>query len=213
MKENVKNNIHDLLMNKLDEVKGKVREMDVHILEKLLSMIENLESVSDHFFWCVDWEVTTFDSKEFEKLGKNAKPKSVLCFGENITLDSGVEVLWKLVTGSTDSSSIPFSNGNARLIVGSSSVAENSSQTGVQTKLASAGMNAGFPQINGRSVTFEGNFGDGVGNGAWEEVCIANGETSTSVSLNRRVKKMLTKEDGSTVTLKVVVSAVTSVSQ
>ena len=193
------------MMEKMLE-KGK---LTVEELEKMSKMISKELGVSEKFKWCVDWKISKFDSEELENLGTKAIPYEVKTAKANITLNNGIEMMWKIVGGITEGGVTPFSNTAARIFVGSSTTAENATQTGVITSLGNTGMDAGFPQVQGRSIIFQGTFKSEEALGNWREVSIANGSGANSVSLNRKVEDMGTKASGTSWIMKLTISAIT----
>ena len=186
--------------------KGK---LTVEELEKMSKMISKELGVSEKFKWCVDWEISKFISKELETLGDKAVPYEIKKAKANITLNKGIEMMWKIVGGITEGGVTPFSNSEARIFVGSSTTAESADQTGVITALGNAPMDAGFPQVQGRSIIFQGTFGSDDAIGNWRETSVANGNGANSVSLNRKVEDMGTKASGTAWTMKITISAIT----
>ncbi len=178
-------------------------------LEKMFTMISKELGASEHFKWCVEWDLKKFVADELEKLGDLAIPYETQLVKENITLDSGIEMMWNLVGGITGTNIQAFSNDSARIFVGSSSTAESATQTGVVTSLGNAPMDTGFPQVQSRSIIFQGTFGSDDANGDWREACVYNGNGANSVALNRKVENMGTKASGTAWTMKITISAIT----
>ena len=52
-------------------------------------------------------------------------------------------------------------------------------------------MDAGYPQISGNVIIFSATFGAEVGNHAWREFSVANGNSDTAKNLNRKVESAL----------------------
>ena len=186
--------------------KGK---LTVEELEKMSKMISKELGASEHFKWCVKWEVKKYLADTLEKMGDLAIPYEVRTAKENITLNNGIEMMWKIVAGITEGGVTPFSNANARIFVGSSTTAEDATQTGVITALGNAPMDTGFPQVQSRSIIFQSTFGSDSANGNWREASVANGNGANSVSLNRKVEDMGTKASGTAWTMKITISAIT----
>jgi hypothetical protein len=115
----------------------------------------------------------------------------------NIFLNEGIEYIWKAVTGV--SGLIPFDTTHACLGVGDGTASEDRSQTGLQgSNKYYKGMDAGYPQISGTTVTFRATFGPDEANFAWNEWSISNGPSDDYVNLNRKVEPKGTKVAGST---------------
>ena len=101
-----------------------------------------------------------------------------------------------------------FSNANAYLGVGDSSVAEGATQTDLQAstnKLYKA-MSSGFPSRSNQTVTFQSVFGSGDANFAWNEFTVANGSSGSAKNLNRKVSAQGTKTSGQTWTLSLAIT-------
>lgn len=118
---------------------------------------------------------------------------------DNILLNEGIGEMWDLVCGL--GSPTAFDNSNAQLGVGDSSAAEAATQTGLQgTSTLYKGMEAGYPQRSGQTVTFRSVFTGTEANHAWAEFSVRNGATA-DVNMNRKVSDQGTKASGQTWTL------------
>ena len=92
----------------------------------------------------------------------------------------------------------PFNSANARIGVGNGTTAFSSSQTDLQgTNKYRKGMDSGYPQRSGSTMTFQSTFGGTEANFAWNEWGVFNA-ASGGVMLNRKVESLGTKASGST---------------
>lgn len=188
-------------------VEALAKKGDIDTLEKMLKKISKELGVSEHFKWGVEWVVSKFNTEEFKRLGSElAVPFEKTVVRENIVLDLGAEELLKLLGGITGANA--YSNANARIYVGSSELAENPSQTGVQTPLGNAPMDVGYPQVTGRSIVFRATFSEDEAVGDWREVSIVNGSGVGAVALNRKQQNMGTKASGMTFVLQSTISII-----
>lgn len=122
------------------------------------------------------------------------KPWEVIEREGNMLLNEGINGMWKLICGGTETA---FNNTNARIGVGNGTTAASASQTGLQgASTAFAAMEASFPTYGtSQKATFKSSFGTSVANFAWEEWTIDNG-SSANVNLNRKVEALGTKSSG-----------------
>lgn len=92
----------------------------------------------------------------------------------------------------------PFNSTNARIGVGDGTTAFSNSQTDLQgTNKYRKGMDSGYPQRSGSTMTFQATFGGTEANFAWNEWGVFNA-ASGGVMLNRKVESLGTKASGST---------------
>lgn len=149
---------------------------------------------SEHSAWAVKWIVDKWNNME-EKLAGIA-PYETVTDGQNIILDTGANEILKIISGTGGT---VYSAANAKIYVGTSSTAENASQTGVQAtgvNKAYANIDSGYPLVNGRTLTYSASFGETVANFQWNEVAVYNGSGANSISMNRKVASMGTKSGG-----------------
>lgn len=194
------NKISKVLYNKistvLDNMKNNpdsVTEHDRNLLNNLYSKLCKGLGVSEHSQWRVEWKV----EKWLESARKLAgfAPDEVVFDTQNIILDTGAEEMLKLITGRGGTQ---FSEANAYIFVGDNTTAEAANQTGVlaSSNRAASKMDSGYPTVSGRVITFRASFGEGDANFEWNEIAIANGASSSSVSMNRKVASLGTKTTG-----------------
>lgn len=123
----------------------------------------------------------------------------------NVMLNEGLALLLDLLIGAGGTH---FGNANAYLGVGDSSTAEGAAQTGLQAvtnKLYKA-MSATYPQRASQTVTWRAAFTSAEANFAWNEFTVANGNSDSSVNLNRKVSAQGTKTAGQTWTLDLAIT-------
>jgi hypothetical protein len=153
----------------------------------------------------VTWKIKKFvDSKSY----KENKPFEVSEIDGNVMLNEGIDEMWRLTCSASGSE---FSNANAYLGVGDSSTSETASQTGLQavTNKVYVAMESGYPTYgSSQKATWKSSFGAAVGNFAWNEFTVANGDSNGAKNLNRKVSAQGTKTSGQTweLTLEIVLS-------
>ena len=132
--------------------------------------------------------------------GRGCLPFDEVVIEGNVLLNEGIAVLANLLTGGAGTA---FNNASSFLGVGDSATAAVATQTAL---LAAAnkvyvGMEATYPQIAAQTITWRSVFGSAVGNFAWNEFTVANGNSDAATNLNRLVSAQGTKAAGQTWTL------------
>jgi hypothetical protein len=123
---------------------------------------------------------------------------------ENLFLNSGINEIWKLVTGNGGTA---FTNATAQIGVGDSTTAESATQTDLQatTNKTYKGMDSGYPTSGtGQQAVFKATFGGSDANYSWNEFVIKN--ATSGVCLNRKVSNQGTKASGQTWVITVTLS-------
>ncbi len=198
--------IYEKMCEVLDAMKNNpdsVTDDDMELLNNLYSRLCKTMGISEHSQWRVEWRLEKWAETARKVAG--FEPDEVLCDSQNIILDSGANEMLKLITGTGGTT---FSAANAYIYVGTSSTAENASQGGILAtgnNRAYAGMDVGYPVVNGRQMIYRASFGDTSANFAWNEASIVNGTGANAVAMNRKVSNMGTKSTG-TWTLQITVS-------
>ena len=148
------------------------------------------------------WKITKYESEEAYQKGEAYEEKDI---DGNILLNEGIAVLQTLLIGTGGTA---FSNAAASLGVGDSSTAAAATQTGLQaaTNKAYAAMEAGYPSISAQATTWRSVFASGVGNFAWNEFTVANGNSDASTNLNRKGSAEGTKTSGQVWTLDLTIT-------
>jgi len=110
--------------------------------------------------------------------------------------NAGCSIIASLITGASNAL---FNNANARIGVGDSDTAFSASQTDLQasSNKVRKGMDSGYPQVNGNTITFRATFGPSDANFAWKEWGVFN-TASGGTMLNRVVEYNGTKVSGQT---------------
>lgn len=166
----------------------------------------NISEVSDHIKFDRKWKITKFASDSDFASGKAYEE---IAIDGNMLLNEGINELFTILCSA--SSGTKFSNANAYIGVGDSSTAEAASQTGLQAttnKLYKA-MDTGYPTYGtNQQAIWRATFTGSEANFAWNELTVANGNSDSSVNLNRRVSAQGTKASGQTwqVTLTITLS-------
>ncbi len=198
--------IYEKMCEVLDAMKNNpdsVTDEDMDLLNNLYSRLCKTMGISEHSQWRVEWRLEKWTETARKVAG--FEPDEVMCDSQNIILDTGANEMLKLITGTGGTA---FSASNAYIYVGTSSTAENASQGGILAtgnNRAYAGMDVGYPVVNGRQMIYRASFGDSSANFAWNEASIVNGTGANAVAMNRKVSNMGTKSTG-TWTLQITVS-------
>lgn len=111
----------------------------------------------------------------------------------NAMVDNGINALLLLLVGGGGTA---YNNANARLGVGSSTTAWNTTQTDLQTPITRQGMVATYPQTGTKKQTFRSDFAGATGDGAWQEWGIFNSASANTGMLSRKVESFGTKSGG-----------------
>lgn len=116
---------------------------------------------------------------------------------ENVFLNEGINTIWNLVTAQGGETN--YSNANARIGVGDSTVAASATQTGLQgTSTAFKAMDTGYPTAgSSQQAVFRGTFADADAVFAWNEETVDNGATPNK-NLCRKVTALGTKPNNET---------------
>jgi hypothetical protein len=129
------------------------------------------------------------------KYDKNGKHLETLKGEDNIILNEGATALWNLFIGNSEI--IPFNEDNSFLGVGDGTADENQNQTGLQgTNKAFKPMDAGYPTISGRIITYQATFGENDANFTWNEWTLVNGPNDDFINFNRKKVYMGVKSGG-----------------
>jgi len=134
------------------------------------------------------------------------EPYEVLEGEKNCLLNTGINVLWDLVTGVESGASHIYDNTHAQIGVGDSSTAASATQTDLQaaSNKTYKGMETSYPTSTAQKVTFKSSFGSSDANYAWNEW--VSKQSASAICLNRKVEAMGTKSSGSTWTLEVTIT-------
>lgn len=142
----------------------------------------------------VEWMIEKFSS---DLNRREDRPYEVVKFEGNLCLNDGINELWKLVCGI---GGVQFNEANAVLGVGDSTAAAAAGQTGLQanTNKAYSLVEAGYPTYGtNQQATWRTTFGTTEANFSWQEFVVANGSSSSAITLNRKVSDQGIKVSGS----------------
>lgn len=144
------------------------------------------------------WTIKRYANKEEHRKGNNYSESII---EGNLLLDAGATNILELITG--NGTPVVWNNANARIGVGDSSTAEDSSQTGLvaATNKAWVAMEATYPQVSGQTATWRAVFDGTTANFDWREFTIVNTSDDTGINLNRKVSSQGTKASGQIWTL------------
>ena len=202
--------IFELMSDALNQLKNnpeKVTNSDKALLEKIYFDLCKSLKFSEHSAWKVDWLIEKWHS--FSEKCSGIAPYETVTDGQNIILDTGANELLKIISGTGGAA---YNNTNTKIYVGTSTTAENASQTGViatGSNRAYASVDSGYPTVDGRTVIYRATFGDSEANFAWNEASIVNGTEVNSVAMNRKVSSMGTKNGGAW-TIQITISLVSA---
>ena len=114
----------------------------------------------------------------------------------NCLLNSGIDVIWDLVTGVVSGSDHIFDNAHAQIGVGDSDTAAEATQTDLQaaSNKTYKGMESSYPLSTSQKVTFKASFGDAEANYNWNEWVVK--QSTSAKCLNRKVENLGTKSSG-----------------
>jgi len=123
---------------------------------------------------------------------------------ENIFLTTGINEIWKLVTGQSANT---FNNAQAQIGIGDSATASAAGQTDLQasTNKTYKAMNANYPTVpSAGAVQFQATFASGDANYVWNEFVVKQG--TSAICIDRGVSTMGTKAAGTSWTATVTLS-------
>ena len=123
---------------------------------------------------------------------------------ENIFLTTGINEIWKLVTGQSAST---FTNAQATIGIGDSATAATAGQTDLQaaTNKTYKAMGASYPTVpSAGAVQFQSVFATTDANYAWNEFVVR--QATSVICIDRGVSAMGTKASGTTWTVTVTLS-------
>lgn len=142
----------------------------------------------EHWDWTSKLTVRKYASqKDYEAGVENAPSVEA----KNLLLDEGAALILSLLIGGAGQ---VCSNANARIGVGDSNTSASAAQTGLQgSNTLYRVMEAGYPTLVSRTLTFRSVFGASEANFDWREATIDNG---AGVNLNRVVAGAGTKVSG-----------------
>jgi hypothetical protein len=170
--------------------------------------IDKRRSMIEHFIRRTDWKIERYRLASLPRDPRARaaiRPFAVSEFAGNLMLNEGINALWTLVAGGSETA---YNNTNARCGVGDSSVAESATQTDLQAatnKLYKA-QNTGFPTFgSSQQIVFKCDFAGAEANFAWNEFTVDNGATAAK-NLNRKVSAQGTKTSGQTWTLTLTIT-------
>ena len=114
----------------------------------------------------------------------------------NVLLNEGISELIKLISGT--GSPIAWSNAAAYIGVGTDATAPSAAQTGLIANPVYVAMNGGYPQESSQDCIWQGDFGDGIAEQAWNEQSISNTNLDSGDNLCRQNTALGTKPAGQT---------------
>ncbi len=196
------------LLDKMAEHPELINEKDKDKLNSIYSKICKGLCISEHTQWRCQWQLDKWFNTADKLAGR--LPDERIIVPQNIVLDVGAEEILKLIADTGGATSYSFAN--AYMYVGTNATAENASQTGLiatGANRAFAGMDAGYPVVSGRQVTYRGTFGDSSANFHWQEMAIYNGTGANAVAMNRKVQDLGIKTTGS-YSLQTIISVVSA---
>jgi hypothetical protein len=138
--------------------------------------------IKEHAKWLPKWTIEKYDG--------NMNLYEVEEIDGNLLLTEGISEFMKAACGIAGATA--FNNANAYIGVGDGTAVSDASQTGLMgSNKTYAPMDATYPQVTGNVMTFRATFGPTVGNHAWREFTVANGNSDAAKNLNRKVEAAL----------------------
>jgi hypothetical protein len=132
----------------------------------------------------------------YAKAEKDIKPYEVVVGDYNAMVDNGIQIAIDLLTAYGGATS--FATGNARLGVGDSATAWNTTQADLvaaTNKLRKVMQSGTYPQNGTKKTTFKSDFTTGEANWVWNEWGIFNSASGVTM-LSRKVENLGTKASG-----------------
>lgn len=195
------------ILDKMAEHPETVTEEEQDKLGKLYSLICKTLGISEHSQWRCTWEV--FKWAETARKLAGFACDDYACETQNIILDVGANEILRVIAGTGGQA---YDANNAYIYVGTDTTREAADQTGIiatGVNRAYAGMDIGYPVVNGRQAIYRGSFGDNSANFKWQESSIVNGTGTNAVAMNRKVANLGEKVTG-TWTLQITLSIVSA---
>lgn len=165
------------ILDRMSENLDSVTDEDRALLLKLYHKLCQASSISEKSAWVCRWVIEKFKSKE------DKVPYAVENFGQNVITNAGALEMLRLICGQ---SAYPYDAANATITVGNDNTPEDPSQTGViaqKPNQSTAGMDSGYPKVQGNSMIFSATFDEDFANFTWNEVSVSNGISA----MNRKV--------------------------
>ena len=134
-----------------------------------------------------------------------------LVVNDFIFLAAGDGLLYRVQSIANDTSLTLASNYGGTTgsgLAASKVLRELATQTGLQASANKLykGMEAGYPQVSGQTITWRSVYSGAEANFAWREFTVANGNSDASSNLNRKVSSQSTKGSGQTWTLDLAIT-------
>ena len=121
------------------------------------------------------------------------RPYEVLVGDYNAMVDIGIGYALDRIK---QAATTAYDNTNARLGVGASATAWNTTQTDLLTTPLRKGMNATYPVTGTKKLTYQSDFTTGEANIVWNEWGIFNAASGATSMLSRKVEALGTKLSG-----------------
>lgn len=195
------------ILDQMAEHPETVTEEQKNKLSALYSKICKAVGISEHSQWRCTWEVFKWSDTARKLAGLPCDDYS--CETQNIILDVGANEILRIIAGTGGQA---YDANNAYIYVGTDTTREDATQTGLiatGVNRAYAGMDIGYPVVNGRQAIYRASFGDNSANFSWNESSIVNGTGTNAVAMNRKVSTLGTKVTG-TWTLQITLSIVSA---
>lgn len=163
-----------------------------------------LNAGADQIKWKMDWRIDKYDGEVTSEqiAAGEVTPVETVHVEGNLAMNAGIQRILDFLIGAVSNAGAnAFDATHSRIGAGNSSTAAVASQTDLQGaskyfKLCSSASRSS------QTVTWAATFGTGVGNFAWNEMCIdngtADGATVTAPMLNRKVVSLGTKTSAQT---------------
>jgi len=176
-------------------------DIDAYVEERMPGWMRNV--VTRRLF---PDRVAAKDAELREQFKAEVVPFEVVEWDGNMLMNVGINEMLELLMGAAATA---YSNAAAYLGVGDSAAALNATHTDLQAAANKVyvAMNASYPSITAQTITFQSDFGAGVGTWNWLEEATFNGNNPpTAEMLNRTISNLGTKAAGATWTLSMAIT-------
>lgn len=144
-----------------------------------------------------EWRIRKFKNPLARKRNE---PYEEIFFLDNVCLNCGINLLWKIMTGDKPGTDNYFNNSNSWLGVGDDDTVAAVTQTGLIGTSKFKAMDSGYPTYGtDQKIIFKSSFGVDDGNFNWKEFGIANYDMNgagAGTMFNRKVEDKGTKLQG-----------------
>jgi len=136
----------------------------------------------------VVWGIKKYANDEAYRKGETFEETE---FEGNLMVNEDINNLWTILCSAGGTK---YDNTNAYLGVGTGTTSADATDTGLETAGVFVGMDSGYPTYGtSQKATWKATFTGAVANQAWNEFCVANGDSSGTTLLNHKISAQGTK--------------------